>query len=93
MALYLKNKDFSSEENLLALVTYVIRSLKHLYSWGDSISNSKIQTDVITLPVKDGKPDYESMKDIISATKKLVIKDVVEFADKKITAAKQTIGE
>ena len=93
LALYLKNKDFSSEENLLALVTYVIRSLKHLYSWGDSISNSKIQTDVITLPVKDGKPDYESMKDIISATKKLVIKDVVEFADKKITAAKQTIGE
>ena len=45
-------------------------------------------SDKISLPVKDGEPNYEIMKDFISATQKLVIKDVVHFADSKIEATK-----
>ncbi|WP_338734137.1 restriction endonuclease subunit S [Mangrovimonas cancribranchiae] len=37
----------------------------------------------ISLPVKDGKPDYEIMETIISAIHKLVIKDVVLYVEKK----------
>jgi len=37
----------------------------------------------ISLPVKDNKPDYETMKTIISAIQKLVIKDVVLYVQKK----------
>ena len=66
--------------------------LKHLYSWGDSISNKKIQKDVIQLPSKNGEPDYSSMETFISAIQKLVIKDVVLYADRKIGATKKLIS-
>lgn len=38
----------------------------------------------IQLPTKDGKPDYDAMTALISAVQKLVIKDVVLYADRKI---------
>ena len=37
----------------------------------------------IKLPTKDGKPDYEAMATLISAIQKLVIKDVVCYAEEK----------
>ena len=37
----------------------------------------------ISLPIKDGKPDYETMESIISAIHKLVIKDVVLYVERK----------
>jgi hypothetical protein len=37
----------------------------------------------ISLPVKDGKPDYETMETVISAIHKLVIKDVVLYVERK----------
>lgn len=37
----------------------------------------------ISLPVKDGKPDYGTMETVISAIHKLVIKDVVLYVEKK----------
>ena len=52
----------------------------------------------IMLPVRDlpdgktgGEPDYAAMQDFISAVQKLVIKDVVEYADKKIAATKEVV--
>ncbi|MGN0728966.1 restriction endonuclease subunit S [Treponema sp.] len=45
----------------------------------------------IYLPVKDGKPDYEAMETFISAVQKLVIKDVVKYADERIAATKDTV--
>ena len=56
----------------------------HKYSWGDSISNRKIQKDKISLPVKNKKPDYEIMETLIAAIKKLIIKDVVLYVEKKL---------
>jgi hypothetical protein len=38
----------------------------------------------ISLPVKQQKPDYETMQTIISAIHKLVIKDVVLYTDRKL---------
>ena len=43
----------------------------------------------ISLPVKDGKPDYDAMDAFISAVQKLVIKDVVQYADMRIAATKE----
>jgi len=37
----------------------------------------------ISLPVKDDKPDYETMEQVISAIHKLVIKDVVLYVERK----------
>lgn len=59
---------------------------------GNSISNKKIQTDNIKLLVNSkGIPDYNLMNNIICATKKIVIKNVVEWLDKRIQATKQVI--
>lgn len=92
LALYLKKHQPTNENVFLGLVTCVNRSLKHKYSWGDSISSKKIKSDVIMLPVKNDKPDFETMETLISAVKKLVIKDVVEYANNKIKATKQAIA-
>ena len=46
----------------------------------------------ILLPTKDKKPDYESMKTFISAIQKLVIKDVVLYADQKIGVIKKVVS-
>jgi len=43
----------------------------------------------IMLPTKDGEPDFDSMATLISAVQKLVIKDIVIYADKKIEKIKE----
>ena len=91
LALYIKENDLRTEKNHLYLATCIRKGLQHLYSWGDSISNKKIQKDVFMLPEKDGKPDYSSMETFISAVQKLVIKDVVLYADQKIAATKEAV--
>lgn len=45
----------------------------------------------ILLPTLNDAPDYESMATLISAVKKLVIKDVVSYADNKISATKEVV--
>lgn len=92
LALYHKKAELRNLKNQLFLSTCIKRSLQHLYSWGDSISNKKIQKDVIKLPIKNNSPDYSTMETFISAIQKLVIKDVVLYADKKINATKNIVN-
>ncbi|MCU0327068.1 MAG: restriction endonuclease subunit S, partial [Spirosomaceae bacterium] len=82
LVLSLKNEE-RTRLNQLYLATCVNKSLGHKYSWGDSISNRKIQNDRVSLPVIDNKPDYEIMSTLISAIQKLIIKDVVLYVEKK----------
>ncbi|MBT2929898.1 restriction endonuclease subunit S [Vibrio anguillarum] len=91
LALTLKNNDYRSKLSQIYLSTCVRKSLSHKYSWGDSISNRKIQKDNIRLPSARKKVDYSSMELLISAIQKIVIKDVVVYADKKIQAHKEVI--
>lgn len=46
----------------------------------------------IQLPTIDGNPDYNAMTILISAAQKLVIKDVVRYADEKIEKTKEAIN-
>ena len=43
----------------------------------------------ILLPVNNNEPDYSAMEVLISAIQKLIVKDVVQYSDRKITATKQ----
>ncbi len=94
LVLHLKNQT-KSRLNQLYLATCINKSLGHKYSWGDSISNRKIQTDQISLPAivsplgVRGLPNYALMDTFISAIQKLVIKEVVLYADKKIAATQK----
>lgn len=47
----------------------------------------------IQLPSRGGQPDYECMATFISAVQKIVIKDVVLFADRKIGMAKEIVNK
>lgn len=91
LVLYLKSKEEKSKLNQLYLATCINKSLGYKYSWGDSISNRKIQTDKVSLPTKNQKPNYAIMETFISAIQKLVIKDVVLYADEKIAATKSVV--
>lgn len=46
----------------------------------------------IMLPSKNGQPDYQTMELLISAIQKLVIKDVINYADNRIKATKKIIS-
>lgn len=93
LALYLINQKYREKLPQLYLATCIYKSLKHKYSWGDSISKQKIQSDFVTLPTKENQPNFEIMETFISAVEKLVIKDVVMYADRKIKATKDVINK
>lgn len=66
LALYLKNTERRTKSVQLFLTTCITLSLKHKYSWGNSISNQKIQEDTVFLPVKNGEIDFEFMESFIA---------------------------
>jgi Type I restriction modification DNA specificity domain len=88
LVLYLRNEE-KNRLNQLYLATCINKSLGHKYSWGDSISNGKIQTDKVSLPVLNKQPNYAIMETFISAIQKLVIKDLVLYANEKRATTKK----
>lgn len=94
LVLHVKNEAAGkSKKTQLCLAACINKSLGYQYSWGDSISNRKIQTDQVLLPTKNHQPDYVLMKTLISAIKKLVIKDMLLYIDKKIADTKSVIAD
>ncbi|MCI8273157.1 MAG: type II restriction endonuclease [Clostridia bacterium] len=92
LALYLKDKDKISENIAIYLVSALYKSLKPIYSWGNSISGKKIKKDIVNLPVKDDKTiDYEYMEKYINVIKKISIKSVILWKDKIIEKTKDCI--
>lgn len=71
-------------------VTTAIHKVSHngQFDYGRNFYAKDADILDIQLPVKDNKPDYKTMEIIISAIHKLVIKDVVLYADKKIEETK-----
>lgn len=90
LALYYKENIVENEQ--LFLATCVRKSLSHKYSWGDSVSKSKIKTETISLPTLNNECNIEISDNLINAIKKLVIKDVVDYADEKISTTKLVIN-
>ncbi len=94
LVLYFKESKFRDKTSQLFLATCLRCSLQHLYSWGDSVSNKKIQKDKIRLPINNtGQIAHEIINSYISAVQKLVIKDVVLWKDKIIANTKQVIED
>ena len=62
------------------------------FDYGKNFYAKDADTLNIKLLIRDGKPDYDKMSVIISAIRKLVIKDVVQFSDKKILTIKEVIA-
>jgi hypothetical protein len=81
-------------ENLVSLFGVSIVN-KALGVFSDGYSSyptlKKLDKLPIHLPIIDRAPDYNSMKTLISAIQKIVIREVVLYADQKIAATKQVI--
>lgn len=74
LVLYAKNDTLKNEFIQLYMVTSLRKSLKPIYSWGDSISSKKIKKDKFSLPVlSSGDIDYKFMETYIRAQEKLAI--------------------
>ena len=93
LALHLKEKKYRNSLVQLYLVGAVSKALSKKYTWGSSISKSKIHDDIISLPVIDQsqKIDFDYMEKYIRAIQKMTIKAVVEY-EGKISKSKQFIN-
>lgn len=83
-------KEYSKEE-MLFFTASIGKSLVGKYSYGHKLRSSQSLGFKMLLPVRDGAPDYAAMQDFISAVQKLVIKDVVKYAEDKINATKKVV--
>ncbi len=85
LVLYVKDKRLRKELIQLFMVASLNKSLKPVYSWGDSISKTKIVKDKINLPVtSSGSIDYKFMETYIRAIEKLTIQRVKDWRAKEI---------
>ncbi|MDP3332854.1 MAG: hypothetical protein Q8S55_12890, partial [Methylococcaceae bacterium] len=65
-----------------------------IYSYKNKLGGwNVVKNKYIQLPIKNDKPDFEIMETFISAIQKLVIKDVVLYADRKIAATKTAVNK
>ncbi|RVY21335.1 restriction endonuclease subunit S [Helicobacter pylori] len=93
LALYLKDTHSKTKLNQLFIITCIYKALNNRYSWGDSISNTKIQNDSILLPTNPhGKIDFDFMHTLINALMKQTIQGVAQYCGAKIQATKEIIS-
>ncbi len=94
LVLYLKDTHSKTKLNQLFIITCIYKALNNKYSWGDSISNAKIQNDSILLPTNPhGKIDFDFMHTFINALMKQTIQGVVQYCGAKIQATKEAISQ
>lgn len=81
-----------AKETMLYFTTAISKSLLGKFSYGQKLRSSQSLKFKISLPTKNDQIDYDFMQNFIKAIEKLAIKDVVLWADKKITATKSVIA-
>lgn len=81
-----------TKSTMLFFATMMDLSLKGKYSYGKKLRSSQSKGLKMLLPVKDCVIDFKFIDNFISAIQKLVIKQVVQYADSKIAATKEVVG-
>ncbi len=87
-----KDNDFN-KLNGLFFISAMTKSFSS-FTWGGSSFNVKIiENQLMKLPTQNKQPNYTIMETFISAIQKLVIKEVVLYADRKIAATKTVVNK
>lgn len=78
------------------IASFIISVCRHStqnkgYDYGFKFNRTEMNKTNIQLPTKNNKPDYATMETFIKAVEKLVIKDVVLYADRKIKATENVV--
>lgn len=89
-ALKFKSGAKSTQERLF--VTTSINKLQKLFTEYSANATDKLPDLKIVLPTNNNKIDYPFMSDFIKVIEKIVIKDLVEWTDKKIATTKEVVG-
>jgi len=82
-----------SKDTMLFLATAMEKSIAGKFSYGKKLRSSQSRNIKMKLPIKDGAIDFDFMETLIRAVKKLVIKDVVLYSERKINAAKYAVKD
>ncbi|MEG2648070.1 MAG: restriction endonuclease subunit S [Anaerovoracaceae bacterium] len=90
---YWNTKTSYSKEAMLFMTSAMEKSIAGKYSYGKKLRSSQSLDFKMKLPVINGYVDFQTMETLISAIQKLVIKDVVSYADSKISATKAIINQ
>ncbi len=94
LVLYAKDENLKKELIQLFMVASLNKSLKPIYSWGDSISKAKIIKDKFNLPVTStGSIDYKFMETYIRAIEKLTIQRVLDWRAKEIATTNTVVDD
>ncbi len=88
---YWSGEEKYSKDLMLFFATSMGKSLEGKFSYGKKLRSSQSFDFKMKLPTKKGKPNYAIMETLISAIHKLVIKDVVVYADRKINITKSVL--
>ncbi len=80
-----------SKETMLFFTTSMEKSISGKFDFGKKLRSSQSLDFKMKLPSQNQQPNYAIMETFISAIQKLVIKDVVLYADSKITATKTIV--
>lgn len=93
-----KIKVFSIKEGDLNryIASYLISRMNKSFanfSWGNMFNEKVLNSTKIYLPMKNGNIDYEHIEHFIKGIEKLVIKDVVDWADREIAVTEQAITD
>ena len=93
LVLYAKDDNLRHELIQLFMIASLNKSLKPIYSWGDSISKAKIVKDKFDLPITpSGEIDYKFMETYIRAQEKLAIQKVKDWRNKEIATTKNIVN-
>ena len=88
---YWETSKSYSKELMLFFTTAMSRALVGKYSFGKKLRSSQSLKEQMLLFDYQGSPDTVKMETFISAVQKLVIKDVVLYADREIEATRQVV--
>lgn len=94
-AIQWKDKNIHITDNQYLFMVMCINKITDLpiYSYKNKLGGWNIVSQKnILLPTKEGEIDFEYMETYITAIKKLAIKDVVMYADKRIAATQAVIN-
>lgn len=93
LVLTINHENGRTESAQLFMVAALYKSLSPKYSWGDSISKAKIQSDEVFLPIKhDCTIDFEFMDTYINAIKKQYIAKLKQEISREHKAYEQAVG-
>ena len=91
VGVYWNRENEKSKNVMLILAGSIQKALRGRFEYGNKLRSSKSYNLKCHLPTKNNDPDYKLMKTLGSAIQKLVIADVVKYADRELSAYQSVI--